>query len=422
MNDQIKKLVDEQGTLWARVQEIAHQKDGLEAEDREEFDKANAQLDKIEADIGRLQGVEAREAAAVKEAAKMEDLPGLPGAPAIPSVDEAASSAEAYSAAFRQYALTGMEGLKTPERELMEKNMVSLEGRAQGVGSGAAGGFTVPTGFHDAIVSARAAFGGLRNAPVTVISTAGGGDLPIPADDDTGNVGELLSENSQAATQDVVFSQKILKAYVWSSKIVRVSFQLLQDSAFNMDAFLGKKLGERIGRSQAQFWIDGTGTNQPEGILTGVATTNAANATTLVYDDFINLEHAVDVAYRTAPGTGYLISDSALKATRLIKDGDLRPLWMPMAAAGFEGGFPATINGFGYTVDVNLPIVEALSTPIVFGDLSNYWIRDVVDIQMLRLTERYADFLQVGFLAFSRADGRKVDAGNDPFRAMKMAA
>jgi HK97 family phage major capsid protein len=259
------------------------------------------------------------------------------------------------------------------------------------------------------------------NAPITSISTDSGNDLPVPTSDDTGNVGELLTENTQAAEQDVTFGQKVLKAYVWSSKQVRVSYQLLQDSAIDMNAFLGRKLGERIGRAQAPYWISGTGVSQPEGILTGISTTTAGAAAALDYDDFVNIEHAVDPAYRNSPSTGYVLSDDALKKTRLVKDLQDRPLWMPMAMAGFEGGFPATINGFPYWVDVNLPAATTGLTPLVFGDLSYYWARDVVGVQLLRLTERYADFLQVGFLAFARADGRKVDAGNDPFRALIMA-
>ena len=100
-------------------------------------------------------------------------------------------------------------------KDLMEQHMVNLDQRAQGTGTGSAGGFTIPEGFINNIVEARKAFGGLRNAPITVLSTASGNDLPIPSDDDTSNVGELLAENTQAAEQDVAFGQKVLKAYVY---------------------------------------------------------------------------------------------------------------------------------------------------------------------------------------------------------------
>ena len=80
-----------------------------------------------------------------------------------------------------------------------------------------------------------------------------------------------------------------------------------------------------------------------------------------------------------------------------------------------------SINGFRYTVDNNMPAATTGLKPVVFGDLSFYWIRDVLGIQMLRLDERFADSLQVAFLAHSRSDGRQVDAGDDPFKALLMA-
>jgi HK97 family phage major capsid protein len=59
---------------------------------------------------------------------------------------------------------------------------------------------------------------------------------------------------------------------------------------------------------------------------------------------------------------------------------------------------------------------------IAFGDFNNYFIRCVVGTQVKRLTERYADFNQVGFLAFQRWDGQLVDAGTHPIRYLQQSA
>src|SRR5690606_32334921 len=103
----------------------------------------------------------------------------------------------------------------------------------------------------------------------------------------------------------------------------------------------------------------------------------------------------------------YVAHDSFVAAARKLKDNDGRPLWVP----SMTGGAPSTINGHPYTVDNNLAPLGAGSTPAVFGDIKEaYLVRVVNGAQTLRLTERYADFLQVGFLGFQRLDGKVQNA------------
>ncbi len=423
LRTQAKALQEEHLGLWTRLQAIAFaDEEGLKAEDREEFDRLHESANEVEKDLARIESVIANADERAVEAARLEDLPaGALGEVTASPEEKRAEEAEAYRTAFDKYLRGGMERLESDERELLQAQFVEVDQRAQATSPGSAGGFTIPEGFVAQIVEAQQAFGGLRMAPITQLSTSTGNDLPIPTNDDTGNVGILIAENAVNPEQDTTFGQKTLKAYTWSSQIIRVSVQLLQDSAFNMDAFIAGIAGTRIGRGQAPYWVSGTGVDQPEGILTGTATESAAAAATLAYDDFINLEHSVDPAYRSAPSASYVLSDSALKQARLIKDLDDRPLWTPAIGTPLADRWGATINGYSYVVDVNFPAVATGETPVLFGALDHYWIRDVLSIQALRLTERYADYLQVGFLFFSRSDGRKVNAGDDPFKALEMA-
>lgn len=424
LRTQAKALQEKHLELWTRLQAIAFSDDeGLSNEDRDEFDKLHESASEVEKDLRRIESVIANADERAKDAARLEDLPaGVLGDAKDPTPEEQrAEEAEAYRTAFDKYLRGGMERLEADERDMLQAQFVEVDQRAQATNPGSAGGFTIPEGFVNQIVEAQKAFGGLRMAPITQLTTASGNDLPIPTNDDTGNVGILIAENALNPEQDTTFGQKTLKAYTWSSQIIRVSVQLLQDSAFDMDSFIAGIAGTRIGRGQAPYWVSGTGVDQPEGILTGTAVEAAAAATTLAYDDFVNLEHAVDPAYRSMPSASYVLSDSALKQARLIKDLDDRPLWTPAIGTPLADRWGATINGYSYVVDVNFPAVATTETPVLFGALDHYWIRDVLSIQALRLTERYADYLQVGFLFFSRSDGRKVNAGDDPFKALQMA-
>jgi HK97 family phage major capsid protein len=215
--------------------------------------------------------------------------------------------------------------------------------------------------------------------------------------------------------QDVSLGSKTLGAYTFSSKMVRVSLQLLQDSAFDLDSWLARKLGERIGRGQAVYWATGTGTSQPQGITAGVSNgVTAASATAITGDELITLQHSVDPAYRegadvgrAAPGTAWVMNDTTFGLVRKLKDSDGQYLIQPDNQAG---GF-TTLFGYPVAIDQAMPAPTAGLKPIVFGNIrAAYVIRDVGQLEVLRLVERYADYLQVGFTAWHRADGLVQDA------------
>jgi hypothetical protein len=76
-----------------------------------------------------------------------------------------------------------------------------------------------------------------------VITTDTGANLPWPTVDDTGNEGAILAENTQVSEQDVTFGQASLDAYMYTSKLVRLSLQLLNDNAFGLEGWLANALG-----------------------------------------------------------------------------------------------------------------------------------------------------------------------------------
>ena len=329
-----------------------------------------------------------------------------------------------YNEAFDQYLRRGFARMGPEQRDLLESRWVQHEGRALGVGTGSGGGYTVPEGFVRKIKTARLKFGGLRKAPgIDFIPTATGNDLPYPNADDTGNSGALLAEGSAAGEQDITFGQTVLKAFTWTSKIVRVSNLLLQDEDVNLDSWLAARLGERIGRAQAPYLITGTGTGQPEGIVTNAAvgfTTATGQMTTLIYDDFVEMEASIDDAY--LENAVWVISPSAQKQLRLIKDTAERPIMFGAHEGAAGAAMPQSILGRPFVVDASMATVAASNKPVLFGDLSNYAVRDVEGMQVLRLSERYAEYNQTAFLVFSRMDARPVDAGDSSYKVLTMAA
>lgn len=311
------------------------------------------------------------------------------------------------SAAFRSWILNGNEGLSAEHRAVLK------EMRAQST-SNTAGGYTIPQGFYNQLISGLKAYGGIREAGATILTTASGNTLPIPTVDDTSNVGAILAENTAASAQDLTFGQKSLGAYKYTSKVVLVSYELMQDSAFNMETFLAAKLAERIGRITNTHFTTGDGSSKPYGVVAGAASgkTGATGQTTSVtYEDLVDLLHSVNRAYRT-PNAAFMMADSTYKAIRKLKDSEGLPLW----ATNVATGAPDTLLGARIVINDDVAAMAANAKSILYGDFSNYYIRDVQAVELYRIADKYIESGQVGFVAFSRHDGVLVDAGQNPIK------
>jgi len=294
------------------------------------------------------------------------------------------------------------------------------ETRAQSL-TAAAGGYTVNPEMIREFEKARLWFGPMLSGNVaTIIRTDTGATLPFPTVNDTTNKGVRLAENTQVANQDVAFSIMNLTAFKYSSKMILVSVELMQDAGINLPEFLGAALGERIARIVNDETTVGTGTTMPWGIVTRAVASNAPSGTATVfgsttaiaYANLVAYLHAVDVAYRQ--NAKFMMHDLTLAKIKALTDTTGRPVWAP----SFATSVPDTL--FGYPYVINNSMVSTLANgvkSIVFGDLSKYIIREVRGITILRSDERFIDFHQSAFLAFARYDGDLLNAGTNPVMA-----
>jgi HK97 family phage major capsid protein len=395
------ELVERQNRVWSRMQEIqraAEQQDDWTAEQRQNWDAADAELTEVSGDIERLNRAAELEQVDYRQVADARTTEEQPERPA------AEQREQEYERTFGQFMRGGLDRLSLDQRDLLMRNFV--ESRAQNTGTNSAGGYLIPPGYRTVMSEAMKAFGGLLNY-ANVITTSEGNPLQWPTNDDTSNVGAILAENTAVTAGDVTFGSRTLGAYTYTSNLVLVSLQLLQDSAFDLDTWLPRKLGERIGRIVATHLVSGTGTGQPTGVTTGVTTGSTGTGTTAIsYDNLVDLEHSIDPAYRAGGNCRFIFNDATLAVLRKLKDSDGRPLWQPVPVPGM----PATINGLPYAIDQGMPSPGASEKSILFGDFkAGLIVRQVLDTQMVRLAERYMDALQVGFFAFSRLDAKPDD-------------
>lgn len=400
MNKEMKALIDKRNAVAAQMRgmvSLAETEDrGLTSDERTQWDAMNADIEQIEQRLADL-----------KKVSGFDDFDNALEAENRDTTPPELSRADAFSAFTRSH----------PDLNPMSADVrrVLTEMRAQTTGTAASGGYLVPEEWAAQIESAMKAFGGIRNV-ATVIRSTSGDALHMPTDDDTSNTGAILGENTQDSEQDVAFSELVLNAYKYTSKIIRVPVELLQDSAFNLEAFLQGKFGERLGRATAAHYATGTGTAQPKGLFTAASSGKTAAANNaLTYAELIDLKHSVDPAYRG--GAKWVMNDSTLAVIKKLVDSTGRPLWAP----GIAEGAPGMIDGDTVQIDQGAPSIGSATTPIAYGDMSKYIIRDVAGFTMSRLVERYADYHQVGFLAILRTDGDLLDAGQGPVKKLTMA-
>lgn len=409
-----KELREKRAKLVADAQALLKKGPEMSAEDRDNFDKMMDEVDRLKADIDRIERLE-------DEQRNLEIPPTPPPAQGLTGDEETREQArvQAEGRAFTNWVRYGLDGLSTEDRKIIQNRRapVDPETRQQTVTT-TGGGYLIPPGFSGRLEEALKSWGGMRRV-ATILRTGSGSPMTYPTVDDTGVAGELLAINTQAAGGDVTFGVVSFDAYKFSSKVVLVPIELLQDSAFDIDSLLVRLFARRIGSVQNTYFTTGTGTGQPNGIVTAatLGKTGASGQTTsIIYNDLVDLEHSVDPDYR--PGAKWMMSDTMLKTLKKLVDDQSRPLWLP----GVAVREPDTLMGYPYVINQDVAVPAASAKSLLFGALDKYHIREVMDISVLRLVERYADYGQVGFLAFARADGDLVDAGTHPVKYYANAA
>ena len=303
-------------------------------------------------------------------------------------------------AALRSMTSEDMEAQYALEREL----------RAMDTGTPGSGEELVAEMWVRAYEEALLAWGGMRQAS-QIVRTATGEPMHWPTANDTDQKGEIIGENQSVNEQDVATGELVINAYKYSSKMVKVSVELLQDSAVDIEALIGSSLGTRIGRILNEHLTTGTGTGQPNGVVTASTLGHtAASNSAITFGELLALKHSVDPAYR--PGAVWMFNDTTLLALKSLVDLDGRPLFQ----AGYAMGEPDRIDGDPYVINQDVGDVAASTVSALYGQFSKYLVRDVLGITMLVLRERFADTHSVAFLAFARHDGDLLDAGTNPIK------
>ena len=441
----VKELREERGAIYEQMQLIAEtaatEKRPWTPEEREKFDKLETVEDGLSQTLTRLEKIEARELEDAesedrrKQSERTTDRTGVPTArerrSALAGWALGPKRSERHSAAldrckfdpnntelnFKLFDTQVRSSAEIEKRAQLSSFGSTIVPASSDVGNLTEGGAAVAQEVMQGVERALLAFGGMREAS-RVVRSKTGGIMPFPMSNDTNESATVVAQNTTiSTTKTITFTQKNITTHKYSSGIIQASIEFIQDASFNFSEWVGEVLGERVARgTNSHFTAGATDLAQPEGITSvlDVDAVGISSGTTNIisYGGLLAVEHSLDPLYRRMPSTRWMFHDSALKAIKGLVDSQGRLLWVP----GLSAGEPDTILGYPYTINQAFSTYSTASTAVVlaFGDFSKYVIRDVQDVTLIRLNERYADQGAVGFLTLSRHGGGYLNAGTNP--------
>jgi HK97 family phage major capsid protein len=252
----------------------------------------------------------------------------------------------------------------------------------------------------------------------TVMNTTSGENMQLPKLTTHAIGTQVSGQGTTIAGTDPVMGRVNLNTYKFG-QLVKVSSELVQDAAFDINSWLGGDLGYALGRIVDADLIVGTGTNEPVGmtILAG-AGTNAPIKTggsliSPTVEKFIDTQFSVNDQARQ--NASWLMHDSTAGTIRKLRDGAGGTvgafLWEPSLTAGLQTGTPDRFLGSPVFTDLNCAQAGSNAILATFGDFSEYVIRTVGNPVIDSSTERYFDTDEVGFRGRWRVGGNHRQPG-----------
>ena len=388
MNERLKKLIDQRNKLVHDMRAmIDANPTGLSKEQEEKYSALESDLDRLKAQIEREERLASLEAS-LNEPAGAPLVPGTNGAK---ESDLGEKDVRAYKEAFFDFVRNGPQGVSDTSRKLLAKFRASME-----EGTGSKGGYLVPTVIYDEIITGLNAASWFRRL-ANVYSTSSTTEIPVDASIPSFG---WIGENGSYSETEPTLGQVVIGAYKVGG-VIRVSEELMEDSAFDLEAHLTRKITEGIETAEELGFISGDGNGKPTGITVSADTgVTAASSTAVTADEVIDFVYSLKARYRT---DGVIVASSDfVKAVRKLKDGNGQYIWQP----NYRAGEPDMLLGKPLYESEYMDGLESGKVPAVIADLRYYDIADRGGIYIQRLVEKYADVGQIGFRVRKRTDGK----------------
>ena len=379
----ILELREKRAKVWDEAKSFLDGKRSggvLSAEDTATYEKMETEVVNLGKEIDRLE----RQMAIDAELAKPTNAPITNRPTSGQSVQKSGRATDEYKASF----WNAIRGKRTADV------MNALH-----IGTDSDGGYLVPDEFERTLIDALNDENIVRQLANVITTSSGERKIPVVA---THGTAAWVEEEGAIPDSDDTFGVVNLGAYKLATTL-KVSDELLNDSAFNLEAYIAREFARRIGRAEEQAFLVGNGTGKPTGLFsTAQVGVTAASPTAITLDEVLDLYHSLREPYRR--NAVFVTNDATVKAIRKLKDTSGQYLWAP----SIKEGTPDTILNRPIKTSSFVPALAAGAKAIAFGDFSYYWVADRQGRVFKRLNELYAATGQVGFVASQRVDGKLV--------------
>ncbi len=386
----ILELREKRAKAWDAAKAFLDTKRGndglLSPEDTATYEKMEADVVALGKEVERLE----RQAAIDMELSKATSSP-ITNAPSKGTEEKTGRASAEYRKAFWNAMRTRAgEGLDPTVKNALQ------------IGTDTEGGYLVPDEFERTLVEALEDENIFRTLANIITTSSGDRKIPVVASKGTAS---WIDEEGAIPESDDSFGQVSIGAYKLGT-LIKVSEELLNDSVFNLEAYISREFARRIGNKEEEAFFGGDGVGKPTGILAasggaqiGVTT---AGATAVTIDEVLDLFYSLKAPYRNR--AVFVMNDATIKAIRKLKDGQGQYLWQP----SLQASTPDTILNRPVYTSAYVPAIAATAKTVVFGDFSYYWVADRQGRVFRRLNELYAVTGQVGFVATQRVDGKLI--------------
>ena len=385
MSDYIKQQHEARNRAWeeakALLDSAAKDKRDLTAEENEKYDRINADLE------NRAKVIETIKADQEREFRALEAMKGVE-AQARP--EEIANASQNDAEAIRSLARGEIRSYDFERRDVTKTST----------------GSPVPTSFYNQVLLLARQSGPMLETS-TILNTAGGESLQIPSIG-TYSSGTVASEGAAIGESDPVFNSFVTLSAFKYSFLTQVSRELIEDAGVDILGFLAGQVGQSLGYSVNTALTTGTGTVEPNGLVTRAGSAVTGTSLNPTADNLIDLVYSVDSAGRRLAGTGFQMNGASIGAVRKLKDGQGQYLFQPSLSA------EARDLLLGYPIYENPAMATAASAvkPVIFGNLPSYYVRQVGGLKLDRSDDfAFANDL-VTFRATFRVDGNLIQTSH----------
>lgn len=398
MSGMIQGLRERRANVWEQAKTLADraadESRDFSGEEQKTWDSLNAELDRLDQRIKAAIEGEQRAKDIEDSYAKLEGKPRVDGRQ-NPGESSFAEELRNFMAGKSGHAMEVNPGpANFPQLRTLSKL------------SAGAGANTVPTSFYDRLITHLIETAAILQAGATVMQTGGGESIQVPKTTAHSSAA-IVTEGSAIAASDPTFGQITLGAYKYGL-LIQVSRELINDTGADLEGYLSMQAGRALGNAFGAHAITGTGTGQPRGIVTD-ATLGVTGGTGVsgvpTADNLIDLYYSVIPPYRNSPNAAWIVKDSTVGALRKIKDSTGQYLWSP----GLVGNATDTFLGKPVIVDPGVAATAINAKSVIFGDISQYFVRMVNGVRFERSDDYAFNTDLVTFRALLRADGALVD-------------